>query len=74
MRDDDQVLFKQAMILKYANIIFDLDREAALKTVHGYLDEIGVSYGGRYGEWGYLWTDEGFKSGEKAAQKMMATL
>jgi protoporphyrinogen oxidase len=71
LRDDDQVLFKGAMMLKYANIIFDLERKAALATVHGFLDDIGIAYGGRYGEWGYLWTDEAFKSGENAAQKAL---
>jgi hypothetical protein len=59
------------MMLKYANIIFDLERASALATVHGFLDDIGVCYAGRYGEWGYLWTDEAFKSGENAAQKAL---
>ncbi len=49
-------------------MIFDLDRAEALKTVHGYLDEIGVAYCGRYGDWGYMWTDESFISGERAAE------
>jgi protoporphyrinogen oxidase len=71
LRDDDRILFKEAMMLKYANIIFDLERAEALKTVHSYLDELGIAYGGRYGEWGYLWTDESFKSGEVAAQKAL---
>jgi protoporphyrinogen oxidase len=71
LRDDDQILFKGTMMLKYANIIFDLERASALTTVHGFLDDIGVSYAGRYGEWGYLWTDEAFKSGENAAQKAL---
>jgi protoporphyrinogen oxidase len=71
LRENDTVLFQSAMMLKYANIIFDLDRTAALATVHGYLDELGIAYCGRYGDWGYLWTDEAFKSGEKAAQKAL---
>ena len=62
------------MLVKYANIIFDLERAEALKIVHGYLEDIGINYCGRFGDWGYLWTDESFISGENAAQKMMATL
>ena len=73
LREDDQILDRRAMLLPYANIIFDLDRSAALKTVHGYLDDIGISYCGRYGDWGYLWTDESFKSGELAAQRALAS-
>jgi protoporphyrinogen oxidase len=74
LREDDQILSRKAMFLKYANVIFDLDRTAALKTVHGYLDEIGIAYCGRYGDWGYMWTDESFKSGEEAASKTLSAL
>ena len=62
------------MLLPYANIIFDHDRAGALKTVHGYLDDLGIAYCGRYGDWGYLWTDESFKSGERAADQALARL
>jgi protoporphyrinogen oxidase len=72
LRDDDRILCKKAMLLRYANIIFDLDRAAALKTVHGYLDDLGIAYCGRYGDWGYLWTDESFKSGESAAERVLS--
>ena len=41
------------------------------QTVHGYLDDLGIGYCGRYGEWGYLWSDEAFLSGENAAQKTL---
>ena len=71
LREDDRILFKQAMWLRYANIIFDLDRAEALRTVHGYLDDLGIAYCGRYGDWGYMWTDESLKSGERAAQQVL---
>jgi protoporphyrinogen oxidase len=74
LRDDDRILCSKAMLLPYANIIFDHERADALSTIHGYLDEIGIAYCGRYGEWGYLWTDESFKSGELAAHKALQTL
>jgi protoporphyrinogen oxidase len=74
LREDDRVLCKKAMLLRYANVIFDLDRATALATVHGYLDELGIAYCGRYGDWGYMWTDESFKSGEQAAEKALTTL
>ncbi len=72
LREEDQVVSKKAMFLRYANIIFDLERASALKTVHGYLDDVGISYCGRYGDWGYMWTDESFISGEKAAEKALS--
>jgi len=67
----DSILWTNAVLVPYANVIFDLDRTAALETVHGYLDDIGVQYCGRYGDWGYMWTDESFKSGERAAEKAL---
>ena len=71
LREDDRILFRNSILVRYANVIFDLERAAALETVHGYLDDIGIGYCGRYGEWGYLWTDEVFKSGENVAQRII---
>jgi protoporphyrinogen oxidase len=72
LREDDRILFKDVMHIEYANVIFDLERAAALRIVHGYLDELGIAYCGRYGDWAYIWTDESFMSGEKAAEKVLA--
>jgi protoporphyrinogen oxidase len=69
---EDQIVLREAMMIKYANIIFDHDREPSLKVVHAFLDDIGIAYCGRYGEWGYLWSDEAFVSGSEAAAKAVA--
>lgn len=74
IHEDDKILFSDAKLVPYANVIFDLDRAPALKIVHGYLDEVGIAYCGRYGEWAYIWTDESFMSGENAAQKVLDRL
>lgn len=71
LRDSDRIVYREAMVIPYANIIFDLDRAAALAKVHGFLDDVGIAYCGRYGDWGYLWSDEAFFSGENAAQKVI---
>jgi protoporphyrinogen oxidase len=71
LKEDDEIVFENAMYIPWANIIFDLDRESAVKTVHGYLDDIGIEYAGRYGEWAYIWTDESFISGERAAENCL---
>jgi protoporphyrinogen oxidase len=72
LHETDNVVFRTAQYLRYANIIFDLDRADALKIVHGYLNDIGIAYCGRYGDWGYMWTDESFKSGEQAAETVLS--
>jgi protoporphyrinogen oxidase len=74
IREEDEILCRKAMLLRYANVIFDLERADALKTVHGYLDDIGIAYCGRYGDWGYMWTDESFISGERAAERAIASV
>jgi len=74
LRADDEIVFKEAHLIPYANVIFDHDREVALPIVHKYLDEIGVGYCGRYGDWDYHWTDESFISGEDTAQEVLDQL
>ena len=71
LREEDKILHTNVHVSRYAQVIFDLDRADALATVHGYLDDIGVAYCGRYGDWLYIWTDEAFISGENAAQKVL---
>lgn len=71
IHEKDEIVFRNAWLIPYANVIFDLKRASALAVVHGYLDDIGIKYCGRYGEWGYHWTDESFISGEMAAQKVL---
>lgn len=74
IEDRAQVNHTSTIVAPYANIIFDHDRPAALKTVHAYLDDVGVGYCGRFGDWGYIWTDQAFASGEKAARKALSKL
>lgn len=72
LREDDDILFTDTRLIDYANIIFDHDRPQALQTVHGFLDDVGIHHCGRYGDWAYYWTDDSYKSGERAAQKALA--
>ena len=71
IKEEDKIVFQEAKVANYANVIFDLDRAKALAIVHGYLDDIRIGYCGRFGDWGYMWTDESFISGENAAQKII---
>lgn len=71
LRPDDRILLSHASVIPYANIIFDHDRRPALDEILGFLNEVGIATGGRYGQWGYHWTDESFKSGEDAAQQIL---
>jgi protoporphyrinogen oxidase len=74
LREDDIIVLANAHVNEYANIIFDLEYPAALASVHTYLDDIGILYCGRYGDWRHLWTDEAFQSGERAAERALDRL
>lgn len=74
LREDDEIVHRGATVSPFANVIFDLERADAVATVHGYLDEIGIHRCGRYGDWGYMWTDESYLSGERAGQEALDAL
>lgn len=71
IQESDKILFADSRLVPYANVIFDLERPNALEVIQKYLDEIRIFCCGRYGLWGYHWTDESFISGENAAKKVL---
>ncbi len=71
LQNEDNILYSDSRVVPYANIIYDLDRKPALDIVHGFLKKAGIGYAGRYGEWGYHWSDGSFISGENAAKQIL---
>jgi protoporphyrinogen oxidase len=57
--------------LKYANVVFDQERNANVKKIHQYLTQNDISYVGRFGEWDYLWSDQSLLSGKKVATTIL---
>jgi protoporphyrinogen oxidase len=57
--------------VKYANVVFNFDREKNLKIVHKYLDSKNIEYCGRFGMWDYLWSDQCLISGKETAEKII---
>ena len=72
--DSDSVLHTSAIRVPYGNIIHDHDKLPSLDVIHPYLQELGIKMCGRYGLWGYQWTDEAFLSGDVAAQSVLDEL
>jgi protoporphyrinogen oxidase len=72
LRPDDRIKVAQCRDIKYGNVLFDQNRVEALAVVNGYLKEVGVICCGRYGLWGYHWTDEAINSGWVAADAALA--
>jgi len=71
LREEDTILLQETSVNRYANVIYDLDRAEAVKLVHGFLDDQGIRYCGRYGDWDHAWTDQSFISGERAAEGVL---
>lgn len=74
IKNEDRILLEEVSVNRYANVIYDFDRSAALGIVHQFLDDARIDYCGRYGDWNHAWTDEAFISGEQRAKRVLARL
>lgn len=70
----EEIVHRSATWLPYANIIFDHDRRPALELVQAFLDDVGIVPCGRFGQWGYIWTDAAFLSGEQAVRRLVKAM
>jgi protoporphyrinogen oxidase len=70
LRPDDEIVYLDTIDIKYGYVIYDEDRKPAIETIHEYLKSINIIPCGRYGMWGYLWSDEAILSGKKAAENL----
>lgn len=70
LRTDDEIVHSDIVDIKYGYVLYDFARRPALEIVHNYLKSIGITPCGRYGLWGYLWSDEAILSGKKAAETL----
>jgi len=56
--------------IEYANIVFDHQIYEARNKIINFLEKNNIFGAGRYGEWKYLWSNESFLSGKRAAEKI----
>ncbi|MGE3834829.1 MAG: NAD(P)/FAD-dependent oxidoreductase [Acidimicrobiia bacterium] len=69
--DPGSVLYSDIRLVRTGQIIYDLHRREALRTVNAYLDRVGVLRVGRYSEWKYLMSDTCVLGGRRAAQQLL---
>ena len=62
-----QIAFMHHKVLPYANVVFDLGMEQRRDVVRDWARSCGIALAGRYGEWEYLWSNQSFMSGMRAA-------
>lgn len=60
---EEDILFTDIGFEAYANVIFDKNIYVCREKVRKYLISQGIEPIGRFGEWGYLWSDQSLLSG-----------
>lgn len=70
----DDIIVSDVRYKEYANIIFTPEIYKARQIIHQFLDEKGIIYAGRWGEWDYLWVGQSLRSGRNATNKVMESL
>lgn len=68
IESEDEIIFLHHKQLPWGNVVFDLGMEGRRDVVRNWLDQMGIISAGRFGEWEYLWSNQAFMSGMKAAQ------
>ncbi len=64
------IMIKDIRIIPYGNVVYYKGMEKDRKIVHQFLDQANIKYIGRFGQWGYLWSDQSLISGKKIAKIM----
>ena len=59
----EDILFTHVGFEKYANVVFDHQIYENREIVRDYLKSLGIEPIGRFGEWGYLWSNQSLLSG-----------
>jgi len=69
---EEDILFTHHKHLPFGNVVFDHGMEERRELVRTYLGSVGVESCGRFGEWGYLWSDQSLLSGKNSIDKLLA--
>ncbi|MDP2900970.1 MAG: FAD-dependent oxidoreductase [Candidatus Bathyarchaeota archaeon] len=69
LREGDELEAFDALDFKYAYVVYDLQHRGNVNLIKTYLNTIGLSSMGRFGEWEYLNMDKAILSGKRAAEE-----
>jgi protoporphyrinogen oxidase len=74
LRQDDKVLTRHVLDIKFAYVVFDEHRQRRLHTLLDYLESRDIYSAGRYGNWDYYSMEDSILSGKKTAEKVIRKL
>jgi protoporphyrinogen oxidase len=66
----DRIVLEDQLDIPYAYVVFDFRRSEALRTIHGWMERVGLYPCGRFGEWGYHWSFDAIESGRRVAGRV----
>jgi len=70
LQSSDRIVVEDQINIPYAYVVFDFNREPSLRTIHTWMETVGLYPCGRFGEWGYHWSFEAMESGRKVAARV----
>ena len=70
----DRITVEDQIDIPYAYVVFDFNRAPSLRTIHGWMESVGLYPCGRFGEWGYHWSFEAIESGRNVATRVAEQL
>jgi protoporphyrinogen oxidase len=70
LKNTDTFAATQVIPVKYAYVIYDKNRTAALNVIFNFLRENDIQSIGRYGAWKYSFMEEAILDGKKAAESI----
>jgi|HubBroStandDraft_6_1064221.scaffolds.fasta_scaffold18249_3 protoporphyrinogen oxidase len=74
LKESDKIEFEDQVDIPYSYVVFDFNRKAALRTIHSWMESVGIYPCGRFGEWGYHWSFEAMESGRRVAGRVARQL
>lgn len=72
--ESDRIVVEDQIDIPYAYVVFDFNRDASLRTIHSWMESVGLFPCGRFGEWGYHWSFEAIESGKRVAARVAELL
>jgi len=70
LKERDNLEVFEALDFKYAYVVYDLQHRRNINLIRSYLQSLGISSMGRFGEWEYLNMDKTILSGKKAVGEL----
>jgi protoporphyrinogen oxidase len=69
IQSDSEVMFMHHKKLLWGNVVFDQGMEERRDKILNWLKIAGIVSAGRFGKWDYLWSNQAFMSGLRAANQ-----